>query len=143
MTANPKEIIEAAREDGMVLSLGTDGMLKIGAPAPVRDRWRAIIREHKAALIAELSIEEQGQDGSEDIFEIPPDPLDDRRFCGQCGNLRGLQCLAARRGEIAAASRSYEPVDDIPRRCEGYAPKLDDPDRRHGRERWPGLLQPS
>ena len=137
MTANPKEIIEAAREDGMVLSLGTDGMLKIGAPAPVRDRWRAVIREHKAALIAELSIKEQG---SEDIHESPSDPPDDRRFCGQCGNLSGSQCLAARRGELTAASRSYEPLDDIPRRCECYSPKSDDPDRRHGRERWPWIL---
>lgn len=63
---------------------------------------------------------------------------DDRRTCTQCANLtaRGL-CLAARRGEIVA-SRSYEPVRDIPRRCEGYAPGADDADRRPGLERWPG-----
>ncbi|MER2518437.1 MAG: hypothetical protein ABTR92_18930 [Candidatus Accumulibacter phosphatis] len=62
---------------------------------------------------------------------------DDGRTCTQCANLtaRGL-CLAARRGEIVA-SRSYEPVRDIPRRCEGYMPGADDADRRPGLERWP------
>ena len=61
---------------------------------------------------------------------------DDRRTCRQCLNLtrRGL-CLAARRGEIAEI-RNYEPSRDFPRRCEGYAPGPDDPDRRTGRERW-------
>lgn len=69
-----------------------------------------------------------------------PDPLpDDRRTCTQCANLTGRgQCLAARRGEIMA-SRTHEPVRDLPRRCEGYTPGADDSDRRHGRERWPGL----
>ncbi len=66
---------------------------------------------------------------------------DDRRRCDQCANLtgRGL-CLAARRGEIVA-SRTYEPVRDWLRRCEGYLPGPDDLDRRLGRERWPGLVR--
>lgn len=69
------------------------------------------------------------------------DTDDDRRCCDRCANLteRGL-CLAAWRGEIVA-SRSFQPVRDLPRRCEGYSPNGDDPDRRHGRERWPLLLQ--
>lgn len=47
---------------------------------------------------------------------------DDRRLCGQCANLTGRGvCLAARRGEILA-SRNYEPIRTLPRRCEGYAP---------------------
>ena len=67
----------------------------------------------------------------------PPD--DDRRHCACCQNLaRSGLCLAARRGEIEA-SESYHPVDNMPRRCEGYAPLADDPDQRPGRERWPGL----
>lgn len=71
----------------------------------------------------------------------PDDSADDLRRCDQCANLteRGL-CLAARRGEFVA-SRSYEPIRNLPRRCEGYAPGPDDPDRRPGRERWPGLTQ--
>ncbi len=50
---------------------------------------------------------------------------DDRRTCDQCANLDGRRCLAAWRGEVAA-NRDYEPVRDIPRRCEGYAPKADE-----------------
>lgn len=73
--------------------------------------------------------------------EIPRacEPDDDRRTCAQCTNLtaRGI-CLAARRGEISAA-RDYEPIRHLPRRCEGYAPRLDDPDHRSGRDRWPML----
>jgi hypothetical protein len=50
-----------------------------------------------------------------------PDPFpDDRRTCEQCANLDGRQCQAAKRGEIVA-SRDYEPIRDLPRRCEGYA----------------------
>lgn len=65
---------------------------------------------------------------------------DQRRTCDQCANLARRRCLAAWRGEIVA-SRDYEPVRDIPRRCEGYAPGADDPDTRPGRERWPELIQ--
>lgn len=65
---------------------------------------------------------------------------DDRRTCDRCANLEGWRCLAAWRGEIVA-NRDYEPVRDIPRRCEGYAPGADDPDTRPGRERWPDLIQ--
>lgn len=74
--------------------------------------------------------------------EVPQPTLDedDRRCCSQCANLseHGV-CLAAKCGEFFAG-RNYRPVRDLPRRCEGYAPRPDDPDRRHGRERWPGLL---
>lgn len=74
--------------------------------------------------------------------EARADPTfdDDRRTCRQCANLSGRRCLAASRGEIVA-NRDYEPVRDLPRRCEGYAPGVDDPDRRPGGERWPGLIQ--
>ena len=78
-----------------------------------------------------------------------PAPLvpDDRRTCEQCANLdrqRGRdgfrRCAAARRGELPyVASRDYSPVPDVPKRCEGYLPRPDDPDQRTGRERWPGL----
>lgn len=67
--------------------------------------------------------------------------LDGDRRKNRCANLtqRGL-CLAAGRGEIVA-SRTYEPIRELPMRCEGYAPRPDDPDRRTGRERWRGLVQ--
>lgn len=66
---------------------------------------------------------------------------DDRRHCHQCSNrtLSG-RCLAAYRGEIIA-SDTYCPVDDIPRRCEGYVPRKDEADQRCGQERWPWLKE--
>lgn len=65
---------------------------------------------------------------------------DDRRHCAQCRNLApsGL-CLAAMRGEICA-SRNFQPIDDIPRRCFAYTPNSEDVDKRSGRDRWPHLI---
>lgn len=72
-------------------------------------------------------------------FTNPRDALDDRRYCRECSNLTSKgRCLAAWRGEIVAGSH-YHPIDDLPRRCEGFAPKPDASDQRTGRQRWPGL----
>ncbi|MDK9704008.1 MAG: hypothetical protein OEL20_12800 [Sulfuritalea sp.] len=65
--------------------------------------------------------------------------LGDLRTCELCGNLTEAgRCDAAARREIVA-SRNYQPICDMPKRCEAYAPPADDPDQRPGRERWPGL----
>lgn len=110
--------------------------------------WLALIEETDPATIAEVIGQCQRDADARDYFtgraaaELPtsgPFP-DDRRTCDQCANLIARRCQAAKRGEIVA-SRNYEPIRDLPRRCEGYAPGADDPDRRHGRERWPGLIQ--
>jgi hypothetical protein len=109
--------------------------------------WLALIEETDPATIAEVIGLCQRDADARDYFtgraaaEVPkPDPFpDDRRTCDQCWNLIARRCQAAKRGEIVA-SRTYEPVRDQPRRCEGYAPGPDDPDRRHGRERWPELI---
>ncbi|MDP2830383.1 MAG: hypothetical protein Q8O37_17490 [Sulfuricellaceae bacterium] len=62
---------------------------------------------------------------------------DDRRRCDQCANLSpGGKCAA---WQAVGAMRGYSPVRDIPRRCEGYAPGPDDPDKRGGLERWPWI----
>jgi hypothetical protein len=108
--------------------------------------WLALIEETDPATIAEVIDQCQLDADARDYFtgraaaELPkPDPFpDDRVTCNQCANLIAHRCQAAKRGEIVA-SRNYEPIRDLPRRCEGYAPGADDPDRRHGRERWPGL----
>jgi hypothetical protein len=64
---------------------------------------------------------------------------DNRRRCTECDNLneRGI-CLAAARGEIAV-SRSYTPMRDILRRCEGFAPLPTDPDQTPGSVKWAWL----
>ncbi len=110
--------------------------------------WLALIEETDPATIAEVIGQCQRDADARDYFtgraaaELPkPDPFpDDRRTCDQCANLIARRCQAGPRGEIVA-SRNYEPIRDLPRRCEGYAPGASDPDRRHGRERWPGLIQ--
>lgn len=110
--------------------------------------WLAQINETDPATIAEV-IERCHRDvNAREYFtgraaaELPkPDRVpDDRRTCDQCANLIGRRCQAARRGEIVA-SRHYEPIRNLPRRCEGYAPGAADTDRRPGRERWPELIQ--
>ncbi len=109
--------------------------------------WLALIEETDPATIAEVIGQCQRDADARDYFtgraaaELPkPDPFpDDRRTCDQCANLIARRCQAAKRGEIVA-SRNYEPIRDLPRRCEGYAPGAADADRRPGRERWPGLV---
>jgi hypothetical protein len=105
--------------------------------------WLALIEETDPLVIAEVIAQCQQDAGVRDYFharalaELPmPSAFpDDRRTCDQCLNLKALRCQAARRGEINA-SRNYEPIRNLPQRCEGYAPNADDPDRRPGRERW-------
>jgi hypothetical protein len=110
--------------------------------------WLALIEETDPATIAEVLSQCQRDADARGYFtgraaaEQPkPNSFhDDRRTCNQCENLIARKCQAAKRGEIVA-SRDYEPIRDLPRRCEGYAPGVNDPDRRPGRERWPGLIQ--
>ena len=113
-----------------------------GEQATIR-AWLALIGETDPATIAVVIGQCQQDADARDYFigqaaaELPkPDPHpDDRRTCDQCANLIARRCQAAKRGEIVA-SRNYEPIRNLPRRCEGYAPGATDPDRRPGRERW-------
>jgi hypothetical protein len=112
--------------------------------------WLALIEETDPATIAEVIGQCQRDADARDYFtgRAAADNVqknradaafdDDRRTCDQCANLIARRCQAAKRGEIVA-SRNYEPIRDLPRRCEGYVPGATDTDRRPGRERWPGL----
>ena len=108
--------------------------------------WLALIGEIDHVTIAEVIDGCQRDTATRRYFvgrvaaELPKPTVraDDRRTCDQCANLIARRCHAGKRGEIVA-SRDYEPIRDLLRRCEGYAPGADDPDRRHGRERWPEL----
>ena len=87
----------------------------------------------------DFELVEEGESKADEALRRRYPVDDDRRHCACCQNLaRSGLCLAARRGEIEA-SDSFHPVDNMPRRCEGYSPLADDPDQRPGRERWPGL----
>jgi len=109
--------------------------------------WLALIEETDPATIAEVIGQCQRDADARDYFTgraaaelAKPAPFpDDRRTCDQCANLIARRCQAAKRGEIAA-SRNYEPIRDLRRRCEGYAPRPEDTDRRPGRARWPELI---
>jgi hypothetical protein len=112
--------------------------------------WLAHIEETDAAIIAvvldqcRVDVEARGY-FLRQAGEVPrPAPFDDdRRYCDQCKNLRRDVCTIAepKTGALVVANRGYRPVREPPRRCAGYAPGPDDPDRRPGRERWPGLIQ--
>ena len=66
---------------------------------------------------------------------------DDRIRCGDCSwlSMSGVCRAAAPKHKPVVANRGYQPVRDLPRRCEGFAPYADNPDQRRGLERWPGL----
>lgn len=110
--------------------------------------WLALIEETDPATITVVIEQCQRKAETRTYFteraaaELPKPDLfrDDRRTCDQCRNLIAQQCQAAKRGEIVA-SWNFQPIRDLPQRCEGYAPGAGDSDKRHGRVRWPGLIQ--
>lgn len=65
---------------------------------------------------------------------------DDRRLCPECGHYRARLCTIAMPGGLVSAARNYEPVPDLLRRCEGFAPLSNEPDQRPGVQRWPGSI---
>jgi hypothetical protein len=112
--------------------------------------WLANIEETDAAIIAVVLEQCRADVAARGYFlrqaaEVPRAVAfdDDRRYCNQCMNLRRDVCTIAepKAGALVVANRGYRPVREPPRRCAGYAPGPDDPDRRPGRERWPGLIQ--
>ena len=66
---------------------------------------------------------------------------DDRIRCTDCSwvSMSGVCRAAGPKHKPVVANRGYQPVRDLPRRCEGFAPYADNPDQRRGLERWPGL----
>lgn len=67
---------------------------------------------------------------------------DDRICCTDCSQLAmsGVCRAAGPKNKPVVASRGYQPIRDLPRRCEGFTPYGDHPDQRRGFERWPGLI---
>lgn len=66
---------------------------------------------------------------------------DDRIRCTDCNwlSMSGICRAAGPKHKPVVANRGYQPVRDLPRRCEGFAPYADNPDQRRGLELWPGL----
>jgi hypothetical protein len=154
----PATIIQQARKDGVILTLSNSGTLKASGDSETVDRWLPVIRGCKPEIIAALIVGagETAEPFDREAFEERAAICefdgglcredseaiawheDDRRRCQHCLNLlpNGVCRVASPSGPVVA-NRGYRPVD-IPRRCEGYRPCLDDPDRRSGRERWMG-----
>lgn len=101
------------------------------AAEPMPERYAAMATQEQEAELKALVAAELGNDLEHD----------DRRHCDQCMNLRRDICTIAepKAGALVVANRGYRPVREPPRRCKGYAPGPDDPDRRTGAERWPFL----
>lgn len=76
-----------------------------------------------------------------DAQHAKPVDHDDRIRCTDCSQLSmsGVCRAAGPKGKPVVANRGYQPVRDLPRRCEGFAPYGDNPDQRRGFKRWPGL----
>ena len=79
------------------------------------------------------------------VYDPRKDPgrfaSDDRRWCSDCQRLAGgIRCKAPATG-LLIASRVYEPLQTMPRRCVAYLPCMDDPDQTPGAARWPWLNQ--
>ena len=76
-----------------------------------------------------------------DAQRANPVDHDDRIRCTDCSwlSLNGICRAAGPKHKPVAANRGYQPVRDLPRRCEGFSPYGDNPDQRRGFERWPGL----
>ena len=66
---------------------------------------------------------------------------DDRICCTDCSwlSMSGVCRAAGPKHKPVVANHGYQPVRDLPRRCEGFAPYANNPDQRRGFERWPGL----
>ena len=66
---------------------------------------------------------------------------DDRIRCTDCSwlSMNSVCRAAGPKQKPVVANHGYQPVRDLPRRCEGFSPFGDNPDQRRGFERWPGL----
>lgn len=131
-------LLSDLKEHGLTLAL-YGKRLTVSPASALTDAARALIREHKAELLALLAANEP-ETGIP--YATAEQLADTRRTCRQCRNLAGNgRCLAAGRGELPLTQREYRPDPDRLERCVGYQPTADDADQRPGRERFPGLYR--
>ncbi|WP_036254519.1 hypothetical protein [Methylobacter sp. BBA5.1] len=138
----------------MILSalIQKDGLRKLATLTLATPATNEPLMEESVANVATVAVANSDNEALV-LVDVPPSQfsrsalalradevrfMDDRRHCSACANLSAGRCLAAWRGEIQAA-RHYRPIDDLPRRCEGYMPKANESDQRIGKQRWPGL----
>jgi hypothetical protein len=162
------EVLATVEAEGLQLAL-REGRLCVRPAGRIRPPLAELVRQHSQGLRALLAenAEENERERFEEraaIYEYeagysrqeaerlasgknpakaswPFDEWGDLRPCLLCRNLTQMgRCLSAWRGELRGA-RDYAPTfPGQPRRCIGYDPRPDDPDRTPGRERWPELV---
>ena len=134
---NAAHILTDLTDQGLTLTLVGD-RLTVSPASGLTDVTRALIRDHKAELIALLSAANE----SGIRYATAEQLADDRRTCRVCRNLSGNgRCLAAGRGELPMTSPRYEPDPDRLERCVGFLPTTEDADQRHGWDRYHGLYR--
>ena len=99
------------------------------------DEWGEVeavaLADPEAALLSFRSL-------AADLLPPLPDQLPELPTCEDCRNLTTLRDRSGSR-RCTAATRRYNPVPDVGRRCENFRPLPRHPDQRTGRERWPWL----
>lgn len=155
----PEAIIERARQEGVSMTLTSHSNLTVRGRTETVNCWIPTIQAHKAEIVAILK--DSGNEPWEGNYKtsehraascefdgsLPRKEVeaiawteDDRRRCAHCLNrLPNGICKVATPGGLVSANRGYRPDPEVLQRCAGYHPCTDDPDRRLGRERWPGL----
>lgn len=94
-TAAPDELLHALRGAGLVLTLTPAGTLSVKPGEHLTDETRALIREHKAELLAALAAE---------VPQVPQVPL--LRGCGSAADVEALEERAAILEHDAGMSRA-------------------------------------
>mgnify|MGYP000331819812 CR=1 FL=1 len=90
---------------------------------------------------AKAAVSPESTAARSDAQPANPADHDDRIRCTDCSwlSMSGVCRAAGPKHKPVVANRGYQPVRDLPRRCEGFAPYANNPDQRRGFERWPGL----
>ena len=139
---NPATIIQELQVDGVSLTLSPSGTIKATGDGAAVNRWLTVIREHKAEIIDVLKVgagdtaaepfdreawEERAAiaefDGglSREDAEWLAWQEDDRRRCGECGNLTHAGvCRVAAPGAAVSENRGYRPDQSRLVRCAGF-----------------------
>lgn len=104
-----KNIMQICIEAGLTVRLGEADTLLVTPVACITPVLRALIRDHKAALLQALCLPTR-------------DSFDDRITCATCRNLaRGNKCQAHRRARLTTRDLAAD-FAILKQRCDGFAP---------------------
>jgi hypothetical protein len=113
------EPIEASRRQPATMMTSKQEAMVVG--------WLAQIGEFDEAIVGEVLAQCRHDEDARQYFlrragERAASGIDDRRRCGQCGNLRSGVCVVAKPGGVVSAIRGYRPEPGILQRCLAFVP---------------------